>query len=51
MWIVAILIAMAFLVGTSILLPLIIALAIGLIDRAIDLVWSASRRDSPVNLS
>lgn len=50
MWILAILIAMAFLVGAAILLPLIIVLAVGLIDRAIDLVWGGSRRDRPVHL-
>jgi hypothetical protein len=38
MWILAIVLAMAFLVGAAILLPLVIVLAIGLIDRTIDLL-------------
>jgi hypothetical protein len=42
MWILAIILAMAFLVVAAILLPVLIALIIGLIDRAVDLVWRVS---------
>ena len=45
MWILAIVMALAFVVVAAILLPLIIVLGIGLIDRAIDLVWRASPRE------
>ena len=44
MWILALVLAMAFVVVAAILLPLLIVLAIGLIDRAIDLIWRGSRR-------
>ncbi len=45
MRILAIVMAMAFVIVAAILLPLLIALVIGLIDQAIDLIWGASRRE------
>jgi hypothetical protein len=44
MWILAIVLGMAFMTVAAILLPVLVALAIGLVDRAIDLVWGRSRR-------
>jgi hypothetical protein len=39
MWIIAIILSLAFVVVAAIVLPLIIVLLVALIDRAIDLLW------------
>jgi hypothetical protein len=39
MWIIAIILSLAFVVVAAIVLPLCIALLVALIDRAIDLFW------------